>query len=254
MSDEKKGLFHSELTRLSADSPVQVHVKSDVMKSKYKDKPDYVILVIDGRERIYSTENQSCADWFRGTKGRTLLITATGREGDAQIDFVAEVEAGTEAAPEQEQQQEREQQQAPKGKAPPPKGKAAPPAAVAVAQGKSLAQRHEESMNKLATKVTEPATASPAAATGGKQAPEKKVEHYKNAANRKANLWLVAFKAALYVREQIITQRKLDLTEEQFKGCIASLFISLERDGFGSQIPLGIMDISEAKKEEAASE
>jgi len=70
-----KTLYHSTL---KSQGPTRVTVKSDVLKSKYPGKPDYVMLTINGEDFNYSTENATCADFFRGQKGRTFTVQAEG--------------------------------------------------------------------------------------------------------------------------------------------------------------------------------
>lgn len=87
----KKTLFHSELVKLG---PVAVTVESDVMKSKFSKpgavKPDYVVLIIDGEERTYNTENAECAAFFDGQKGRTFTLVAEGSRENATLTYVGE--------------------------------------------------------------------------------------------------------------------------------------------------------------------
>ena len=72
---EKKTLYHSEL---AAMGPVRVTVKTDRMKSRYSkpgnEKPDYVVLLIAGKEKNYNTENEGCAAFFEGQKGKTFTL------------------------------------------------------------------------------------------------------------------------------------------------------------------------------------
>jgi hypothetical protein len=71
--------------------PVEVTVKSDgAIPSKFKGKNPFVVLDIGGEEHTYNTENDECASFFDGTKGRTFTIVAEGREGDAIITYVGE--------------------------------------------------------------------------------------------------------------------------------------------------------------------
>lgn len=82
-----QNLYHSALVKMKA---VKVTVKSDVLKSKFKGKPPYVILSIDGEDYSYNTENDECAEFFEGQKGRTFTIIAEGRDTDAVITYVGE--------------------------------------------------------------------------------------------------------------------------------------------------------------------
>lgn len=91
MATDKKTLFHSELKKLG---PVRVLVKSEPTKSKYKGRPDYVVLEIDGAERYYNAENQGCSDFFRGQNGRVMTILAEGggkgEEASATISWMGD--------------------------------------------------------------------------------------------------------------------------------------------------------------------
>lgn len=80
-----KTLYQSELVKLG---PVTVRVESDILKSKYDGKPDYVVLALNGTERLYNLENHSCGDAFHGRKGQTITIQATGSRDEASISIV----------------------------------------------------------------------------------------------------------------------------------------------------------------------
>ena len=78
----KKGLYHSEAVQIS---PIKCTVKSDVLRSKYEGKPDYVILFIDGNERNYAIENPDCAAALKGMKNKNTMLEFTGSRDDASI-------------------------------------------------------------------------------------------------------------------------------------------------------------------------
>ncbi len=84
----KKTLYHSELVKCGA---VEVEVKTDVLKSKYDGKPDYVAIILDGEERLYNCENEACATFFDDLKGIKLTIQASGGREDA---LIQEVDSG----------------------------------------------------------------------------------------------------------------------------------------------------------------
>lgn len=90
-----KTLYHSALRQLG---PVRVTVKSDVLKSKFKGKPDYCVLEIAGEEWNYSLENPTCGEVFEGQKGNTFTVVAEGG-GQGKEDTATVVYVG-EAAPE----------------------------------------------------------------------------------------------------------------------------------------------------------
>ncbi len=77
-----KSLWHSELTKLGQ---IEVRIKSDVTKSQYKGKPPYVILEIDGTERLYTVENRDCERSLQGLKGRAVMLEASGSREEAEI-------------------------------------------------------------------------------------------------------------------------------------------------------------------------
>lgn len=88
MAATKKTLYHSELVGLGV---VTVRVASDVMPSKYSkpgaEKPPWVALIINGSERTYTTENDVCAAFFEGLKGKQVTIEAQGSRDDAVIEY-----------------------------------------------------------------------------------------------------------------------------------------------------------------------
>lgn len=84
-----KTLYHSELCKLG---PVEVTVKSDILKSKYAGKPDYVVLELNGEDRNYGFDTPECSVPFEGQKGSTFVIVAegSGKDGTAVVTYVGE--------------------------------------------------------------------------------------------------------------------------------------------------------------------
>lgn len=80
---KKKTLYHSELSRMGK---VSVRVMSDVMKSKFEGKPPYVFLEIDGTERVYSTENDQCAEALAGLRDKLVTLQARSSRETATIE------------------------------------------------------------------------------------------------------------------------------------------------------------------------
>ncbi len=80
-----KTLFQSELSKLG---PVTVEVTSDILKSKFDGKPDFVVIKLNGVERTYNLENPSCGEVFHGRKGQTITIQATGSREAAAVELV----------------------------------------------------------------------------------------------------------------------------------------------------------------------
>jgi len=93
MSEEKKGIYHSELVRLGE---IDAEVLSDVVTSKFGRNP-WVALRINGRERTYTTENERCAEALDGLKGKTVHLMATGSREEADIHTSAPRQTHTEA-------------------------------------------------------------------------------------------------------------------------------------------------------------
>ena len=78
-----KTLFHSEAVRIS---PIRCRVKTDVQHSKYKGKPDYCVLDIEGEgERTYNIDNADCANLLHSLKGCSCMLEFSGRDADARI-------------------------------------------------------------------------------------------------------------------------------------------------------------------------
>src|SRR5436305_13947654 len=82
MSEERKGMYHSELVKLGE---IDAEVLSNVTPSKYQGKPPWVALRIQGRERYYSCENEACAEALRNLRGQTIHLQATGDRQNAEI-------------------------------------------------------------------------------------------------------------------------------------------------------------------------
>lgn len=82
-----KTLYHSELVRFG---PAEVTLKSDILKSKYQGKPDYVVLVFGHEERNYSIEGPNCRAVWEGRKGQTFTVVAegSGKDGSAAVTYV----------------------------------------------------------------------------------------------------------------------------------------------------------------------
>lgn len=80
--EQKKTLWHSELVGLGE---IDVVIQSEVTPSKFAGKSPWVAMIVNGRERYYSCENEDCADALRGLKGQKVHLAATGGRDDAAI-------------------------------------------------------------------------------------------------------------------------------------------------------------------------
>lgn len=222
-----KTLYHSELCKLS---PVQVTVKSDVMESKFKGKPPYVVLKLDGEERNYSCENDDCAEFFDGQKGRTFTIVAEGREDAATITYVGESAAEPEAPPAEERRKPARPPAKPPGRRsapPPPKG------------DDTLAPASPTPPAPASAPARPPAANKPPAET-----PEKRVQRARQHANKVANVWLIAYSAGNFARQQVREQFGQELSETQFQACVSTIAVQLEKDGFHHQMPTGVLNLA----------
>lgn len=85
MIGEYKGIFHSTLVSFG---DAYVTIKSDIMKSKQAGKPDFVVVEHDGQDQFLNLENAACASVFRGKKGQSTAIRASGSRKDAKIEIV----------------------------------------------------------------------------------------------------------------------------------------------------------------------
>lgn len=225
-----KTLYHSELVKLS---PVQVTVKTDVLDSKFKDKPPYVGLKIDGEERNYSTENDECAAFFDGQKGRTFTIVAEGREDDATITYVGESAAPVEDAQEApEAPPARRPSRAPAR--PPARRQSAPPA-----KGEGTPPPPPPAPPSAPSAPARPPAAKPPVET-----PEQRVQRARQHANKVANVWLIAYAAGNFARQQVREQFQQELSETQFQACVSTIAVQLEKDGFHHQMPVGVLNIA----------
>lgn len=209
--------------------PVQVTVTTDVLPSKFKGKPPYVGLRIAGEDWSYSTENDECAAFFEGQKGRTFTIVAEGREQQAVLTYVGE--AAPDPEPEREPAKPPAKAKSNRPPAGPPAGKktsAPPPAASAPATG-----THPPAQT---------APPEPQRRTVPAETPEQAVLRVKRHANKVANTWVVSYAAALYAKQQVKEQLGIEVTQDQFQACVATICVQLERDGLHHAMPGGGVD------------
>lgn len=115
---DKKTVYHSTLVQ---HGPVEATVKTQVQKSKYPNNPDYVVIIVEGKEHNLAMENDQYKAAFASMKGRNVLITATGGKGDAFVEV--QVTGGGSApaqAPAQPAARPPQQQSQPAASAPAP--------------------------------------------------------------------------------------------------------------------------------------
>lgn len=133
-------MYHSEFVKLG---PTRVTVKSDIKESTYRGKANYVILVVDGRDRYYEMENAECENFWTGHMGQTFTVEASGSRESAAFDYIGEDE------PEQQQEAPRATppaarqapaaSQSPRAAGPPAAAAQRPPANPATDPKKALA-------------------------------------------------------------------------------------------------------------------
>jgi hypothetical protein len=87
---EKKTLYHGEFAGMG---PVNIKVVGEPRASKFKKQgvpPFYVVLSINGAERHYQPENDTCLEFFRGKGGQEITVVAEGSREEARITFVGQ--------------------------------------------------------------------------------------------------------------------------------------------------------------------
>jgi len=90
MSEKKKltNLWHSALVKMTAEQPVAVKIKQKPTKSKYPGKPPFAILIIDGVDYAYNVESHEVEVALKENAGKTVMLTADGRDEDASVDII----------------------------------------------------------------------------------------------------------------------------------------------------------------------
>lgn len=221
-----KTIYHSALRQMG---PVTVTIRSDVLKSKFQGKPDYVLLDIAGEERIYNVENADCAEFFRGHKGRTFAILAEGTKEDATIGYVGE------AASEPEPQEQPPARNTAKAPAQAPRGKGAPPPA------KGPPARQNAPPPAQTRPAAPPAQqAARQAQVAPQESPEQKLGRSRAYAARLAVAHGVAYAAARYARTQVRERFQEEISDIDFSGIVMNFLIQLERDGFVNGLPVRV--------------
>lgn len=90
MPEAKKltNLWHSALVKMTADGAIPVKIKQKPTKSRYPNKPPYAILIIDGVDYAYNVESAVAEKALADYAGKTVMLTADGRDEDATIEIL----------------------------------------------------------------------------------------------------------------------------------------------------------------------
>lgn len=203
--------------------PVQVKVVKEQQQSKFKGKPPYVVLEIDGHERLYSAENEDCADFFDGQKGRTFTIVAEGggkdKEETATITYVGE------SAPDPDEHDQE-----------PAKAKSRPPKAPVAGKPKTPPPNPEDDGR-------DPEPAPSQRPHPPSETPEARLLTCRLHAAKVANLYIVSYAAARYVSAQVKEQFGEDMSDAQFQACTSTIMIQMSRDNMLAFVPKGVVDV-----------
>jgi hypothetical protein len=240
-----KNLYHSALVKLGQ---VMVTVKSDVLKSQFPNKPDYVVMEINGEDFNYTTENDACAEFFRGQKGATMALSAEGRKEEAALTYLGDTvdsishrnlppkQAAAPAKPAAGGPPQRRQE-------PPGGQKGAAPPAKAAETGQPVAGNKPPVQGQAANGKPPPQPV---------KTPAERLAGAKVHANKVANLYLVAHQAAKFARDQIKIQCGDELSAEEFQGMKMNICIQLEKDGHLAGMPTGVLSLAKAAAKPAA--
>lgn len=250
MSDKKQGIYHSELARLGE---VEVEVASDVLPSKVRKGSFFVYLNIDGQSRTYTPENDGCKAFFEGQKGHRMLIRAEGGRDNASISFVKDLEpAPRNQQPTQQQPQHTNGNHAPSN--PPPRQEAPAASGGQQPSGQSVQPAAGLPPQRKETVPTEQEAKETAEAKAAYEARQQLAEadpigDAKRHANKIANVWLIAFKAAVYARKQVSEQFGQEISDGMFQALTSSIYIKLKDDGKHHKLPTGVIDLRNGNKE-----
>jgi hypothetical protein len=204
--EQKITLYHSELVRMG---DVRAVVETEVSPSKYANKPEWVMLNIDGRSRRYDTENPSCADALRGLRGQHLLIRASGSRDAAVIEILSEPDTGSVETPVEHEQPQPAPYRQPQP-APMPR-QALPQRQAPQRQAAPVQDQH----------------ARPDAVLGAKRQ-----------LCRLANGYTLAIRAGQFVRGQHdALNPNAPMTDEQFQAMVSTLFIGADKRGCFDDLP-----------------
>lgn len=232
---EKKTLYHSELVQMGR---VQVTQKDLPRASKFKDKNDYVVLEIDGVERIYNCENDDCQAFFnvQGNQGRCMVIEAQGTRENAQIDWIEDVDA----APQRSAPPARQAAPAPRQAQAPATARTAAPAP----RPAPAPQPHQTVLPQNAPPPPAPAAAKPPARKGPtKEEQQATLKKAKLTAAKLANLCQIGRTAAEHSAAMFKAQRGTDICEAQIQAWTATINIELMKSVPWYDLPAGVIPI-----------
>lgn len=219
----KKGLYHSELVQMGQ---VTADITSDVLPSKYKKGTFYCAMIIDGRDREYNVENDTCKAKLADSKGQRLLIEATGSREDADIEVLS-----ADWTPEGEAKSNRPaprattQRNAAPARPTPPASQAVPPA-----------RPTPPAQNQQQQPVAEP---PPAKQTAKAPANTSTVMLIKL-----ANLMLKVQCTVQKIESELLGKRGIETTPDQRQGMVGMLYIQMTRDNYHHQMPDTLIDIT----------
>lgn len=240
----KTTLYHSELLKLGE---VQVKVIDENKPSKFRGKPPYAVLRMDGVNRNYEFENESCEDFFKGQTGVTMVILAEGSREEATLTYIgegAENDAAEEPPPARNQPP-RGNQRASRPAGAPPARTAQPPARTNAAPPAPQSGAGRPQNPPSSTTTSAPAKRQ-------EETPAQKVFRARVHAAKVANVWLIAFQAAVYARREAEEQLGQKVSDDQFRACVSTICVQLEKDGFHHLMPSTALELNkrqEPKKE-----
>lgn len=214
-SKEQKNLYHGDLVKMS---PVEVTVKSDVLESRFKGRPPYVVLEIDGRERNYTLDNEECEEFFSGTKGQTFTIAAEGFKDTASLTYAGKAGRDPNDDDEGGSRGKRGQRDTTKR------------------EDRREEKREERREEKPRNTAPEPSA-------------EERLQRVKVHSARIANGYIVAYLAARYARDQIQKLTGEVLTETALHSLAMNIQIQNQKDGMIHCLPYKLPEPPAQKQE-----
>lgn len=229
----KTTLYHSELVKAGE---VQITVIEERKQSKFRGKPDYAVIRLEGRNRNYEFENDGCGDFFEGQTGVTMVILAEGSREDATLTYIGEGstdDRGEEPPPAR-----------PPARKPAGRAQGAPPARTAQppARESSAPPARQSAPARGQTGGTGQTTTQAPKRT--EETPAQRVQRARVHAAKVANVWLIAFQAATYARREAEEQLGQKVNDDQFRACVSTICVQLEKDGFHHLMPASALNLN----------